>query len=72
MYFSEEDIDHQGEDPQEEIIDKVVHRRELLFPILVRCHLECCSSQATRLIDWGIVDMRAGQGRFGRRQAESE
>jgi len=58
MYLSEEDIYYQGEDPQKEIVDKVVHRRKLLFHLLVRRHPEYCGPQTTQLIDWGIVDMR--------------
>ncbi|SRR6266480_2379004 len=58
VYLSEEDIYDQGEDPQKDIVDKVVHRCELLFLVLVPCHLEYCGPQATQLIDWGIVNMR--------------
>lgn len=58
VYLSEEDVYDQGEDPQKGIVDKVVHRRKLLFLVLVRCHLEYCGPQGTQLIDGGIVDMR--------------
>jgi len=51
MYLSEEEIYHQGEDPQKGIIDKVVHRRELSFLIFTRRHRDYCGSPATELID---------------------
>lgn len=38
MYLPEEDVYYEGEDPQKEIIDEVVHRRKLLFLILARRH----------------------------------